>query len=154
MNNNYIDINYFCKQANSLKFINKNLKFGIAVNFLYISDFLKKSNFIVAAQNCSKYDEGSFTGETSAKMLSEIGVKITIVGHSERRQLFFETNEDINKKIHLLLKNKILPILCIGETLKQYKNNETKKVLTNQILKCLDKINDINLFPIIAYEPI
>ncbi len=109
----------------------------------------------IGAQNCHWENSGAFTGEISPSMLKEIGVNNVIIGHSERRMFFNETDESINKKIKSLIKNDMNAILCVGETLEQMKNNETLNVITNQIEKALNGVKKEDLKNImIAYEPI
>ena len=112
-------------------------------------------NLIVAAENCHWEDSGAFTGEVSVPMLEEIGIKYCIIGHSERRQMFGDTDETVNKKAKRLLKAGITPILCIGETEAQYDAGETERVIRDQLTgsladlcaKCVGSM-------VIAYEPI
>ena len=109
----------------------------------------------VGAQNVHFEDEGAYTGEISAKMLKEIGVDYCIVGHSERRQYFNETDEALSKKLPKLFENGIIPILCVGESLQQRQENIQQKVVKEQLekdLKNLTKDQVKNL--VIAYEPI
>ena len=114
---------------------------------------IKSEGLLIGAQDCSIYKEGSYTGENSAKMLKDIGCSFCIVGHSERRSLFNENNEIILQKTENCIREDLIPILCIGETLEQKKENLTKDILLNQINQCIpDKTNKNNL--IIAYEPI
>ena len=120
--------------------------------FPYIKD-LKSDNFFKGAQDCSIYSRGAYTGEISSKILKDLECQFCILGHSERRNLFNEKNEIISKKATNCLKEKIIPILCIGETLEQKKNHQTKEVLENQIKKCIP-IEANNKKLIIAYEPI
>ena len=111
-------------------------------------------NFIkVGAQNCSEEDKGAFTGEISASMLRERGVTHVIIGHSERRKLFNETNSIISKKVELVLKNELTPIVCIGETLSEKKANKTFQVLEKQIDGSITNLGSHMGF-IVAYEPI
>ena len=99
--------------------------------------------------------EGAYTGEISPIMLKELGCEYVILGHSERRQLFNEDDNLINKKIKAALQHNLKPILCIGETLKQRKNNKTFSIIKNQLKNCLKNISKNDLFKItIAYEPI
>lgn len=116
---------------------------------IYIPYFLKK-NFKVGIQNVC--NNGTYTGEISAKQAKSIGIFSAIVGHSERRINFNETNQIINSKIKECLKEKINVILCIGETIEEKNNNETIDVLKKQIKECLDDIEIKNV--VIAYEPI
>ena len=107
----------------------------------------------IGAQNCSEKDIGPFTGEISASMLQEKSVSHVLIGHSERRTLFKETNDVIFKKAEAAIKSKLIPIICIGETLSEKKSNETLKVLDSQINGSLAKINRFEQV-IVAYEPV
>ena len=116
---------------------------------------LKEMNMELGAQNVYFEDFGAFTGEISAPMLNDIGVDVCIVGHSERRAYFHETDEDINKKIKSLLKNKITPILCVGESLEIRNNKKEYSFVENQLKKDLYDIDSKDILNIIiAYEPI
>lgn len=108
-------------------------------------------NFTCGTQNISTHESGAYTGEISAKAAQNIGASCTLIGHSEVRQNFNETDEIINQKIKISLKNKLIPILCIGENLNQYQANQTKMVIKNQIEKAL---KDITEPVIISYEPL
>ena len=110
-------------------------------------------NLFSGAQDVSIYNEGAYTGELSAKMLIEDKIQFCLVGHSERRQFFNEKNEIVNLKSKNLIENKIIPIICIGETLEEKEKNLTKEVLIKQIE---ESVPDISNFEntIIAYEPI
>lgn len=113
------------------------------------------SNIIIGAQNCHWETSGAFTGEISLDMLKEIGVSSVIIGHSERRRYFNETDEIINKKIRLLVNNNMNIILCVGETLDEMKNHETISVISKQIKTALCGINKEEVSNIIiAYEPV
>ena len=120
-----------------------------------LKDATKGTNIKVGAQNMHYAENGAFTGEVSAPMLKELGMDYVIIGHSERRQYFNETNEACNKKVLKALEVGINPILCCGETLEQREANETKnicKVQVEEALKDVD-VNDISKV-VIAYEPI
>ena len=113
------------------------------------------SNLKISAQNCHFEDEGAYTGEISPKALDSIGVNYVIVGHSERREYFFETDEDINKKVHAIFRNNMVPIVCCGETLEQREAGETATWIKKQITHALKDLTGeqvANL--VIAYEPI
>ena len=115
--------------------------------------YLKTDKFYIGSQDCSSFKNGAYTGEVSSDILRDSGCKFSIIGHSERRSLFNETEDIISKKINNVINSNIIPIFCIGETLNQRKENLTKEILKDQILKSLPKnINQKNL--IIAYEPI
>ena len=116
-------------------------------------DIKLNSPFHLGAQNCHWEDSGAFTGEISIEMLAECCVEYIIVGHSERRQLFNENDNNINKKIKAILSSNLKPILCIGETLEHRKSGLTEKFLQNQLEKGLEGVDSIDDC-IIAYEPI
>lgn len=113
------------------------------------------SNIKVAAQNCHDQDSGAFTGEISARILAEMAVPYVIIGHSERRQYFAETDETVNKKVKAALSWGVKPIVCCGESLEQRESGETMSVLKRQIRAALAGLSLTNLaFVTIAYEPI
>ena len=100
-------------------------------------------------------DSGAFTGEVSAPMLKEIGVDYCVIGHSERRQYFAETDETVNKKIKQAFKYSIIPILCVGETLEQREEGKTNDIVKNQVVSDLAGLDeDLAAKMVIAYEPI
>lgn len=109
----------------------------------------------LGCQNLFWQNDGAFTGEISAPMIKDAGCRYAIIGHSERRIYLSESDDMINKKIIACLNNQITPIICIGETMKQRKNNQTLKVLKKQILLAFENISFNKLKNIIfAYEPI
>ena len=116
---------------------------------------VQNTNIKIGAQNMHWEEKGAYTGEISAQMLKSIGVEYVIIGHSERRQYFAETDETVNKKIKSALANDLKPIVCVGETLEQREQGVTEKIITTQVEKALDGISaeDLNKI-IIAYEPI
>jgi triosephosphate isomerase len=116
-----------------------------------VSAEIKKSNIMLGAQNMHYEASGAFTGEISAEMLKEVGCTYVIIGHSERRHIFMETNEMINKKVLQALKNRITPILCVGETLEQREAGNTKKVVEEQLREGLKGVKGKI---VIAYEPV
>lgn len=114
-----------------------------------------KGGLVVGAQNCFFEEKGAFTGEVSALMLKDLGVEYVILGHSERRKYFGETDEQINKKIKKALAAGLKIILCIGETAEQKENGEKIHILKSQLEKCLDKIIKDEMKSIaVAYEPV
>jgi triosephosphate isomerase len=124
----------------------KNPNVILLAPFPYII-FASCENFYLGAQNVSSFERGAFTGEVGADMLAEIGVKYCLVGHSERRQIFNETEEEISLKIKNLKKVGIKPILCIGETLEERKSNTFFEKLSKQMKIFEDSC-------LLAYEPV
>lgn len=109
----------------------------------------------IGAQNCHAETKGAFTGEVSARMLSEAGCTYVILGHSERRNIFDESNEFINRKIKAALDPGLKPILCIGETLEERELAQTYEVLLHQLTEGLSGIPSVHIGMItIAYEPV
>lgn len=115
----------------------------------------KGSKVSIGAQNMSDIDEGAFTGEVSARMLKDAGAKFVILGHSERRSHFGETDEHIHHKLKRAIAEKIPPILCIGEQKQDRDNGNSHKVLEKQLEGCLGKLSPAELKDlVIAYEPV
>ena len=113
------------------------------------------TNIKIGAQNMHFEESGAYTGEVSGKMLKSIGVEYVIIGHSERRQYFNETDETVNKKIKAAFANGLKPIVCVGETLEQREAGQTVEIITSQIEKALDGLTEEQVEnTIIAYEPI
>ena len=109
----------------------------------------------LAAQNVHFEDNGAFTGEISIPMLEQLHVKYVIIGHSERREMFNETNETVNKKVLRTLKSNIIPVVAYGETLEQFEEGVTKNVITTQIKEALKDVNPLDMEKVVlAYEPI
>lgn len=113
------------------------------------------TNIKVGAQNMHFEDNGAYTGEVSGPMLKVINVEYVLIGHSERRKNFSETDEIVNKKLKAALKNGLKPVICIGESLEQKENGKTLEVVTNQIELALNGLTEQQVEnTIIAYEPI
>lgn len=155
MNKNNAETKAFFEAVDAVA-ASENATYGIGCPFTDLRTAQDNAkNLIVAAENCHWEDSGAFTGEVSVPMLEEIGIKYCIIGHSERRQMFGDTDETVNKKAKRLLKAGITPILCIGETEAQYDAGETEKVICDQLTgsladlcaKCVGSM-------VIAYEPI
>ncbi|QJC35676.1 triose-phosphate isomerase [Enterobacteriaceae endosymbiont of Donacia sparganii] len=156
------DYNFINKNINLIKKkINNSLHFcdlSIAPPYVYlnyINNYLKNTSISLTAQNVDIHLKGSYTGEISINMLKDVGVKYVIIGHSERRIFHHENDNFISKKFILIKNNGLIPVLCIGETEEQKKQNQTEKICIQQINDIL-KISDINIFnkTIIAYEPV
>ena len=113
------------------------------------------TNIKIGAQNMHFEETGAYTGEVSGKMLKSIGVEYVIIGHSERREYFGETDETVNKKIKAALKNELKPIVCVGESLEQKEAGKTEEIITTQVEKAFKEISGEDAKKIIiAYEPI
>ncbi|MGQ9856889.1 MAG: triose-phosphate isomerase [Fervidobacterium sp.] len=120
-----------------------------------VQEVINSSNIKLAAQNMYFEDNGAFTGEVSPKMLKELGVEAVIIGHSERRKIFGETDELINKKVKKALKEGLTPIFCIGETLEEREKGLTFCVLEKQVREGLYGISAEEVKKVvIAYEPV
>ncbi len=116
---------------------------------------LEGSNIGLGAQNIHFEEEGAYTGEISAKMLASVGCRYVIVGHSERRQYFGETNELINKKARKALATGLIPIICVGESLAEREKDLTEKVISVQMKGVLKELSAADLEKsIVAYEPV
>ena len=131
---------------------------GIAAPALDLTTVLaaaKGSNLKVAAQNTYFEDAGAFTGENSPKVLSEMGLDYVVIGHSERRDYFHETDEDINKKAHAIFRNGLLPIICCGESLETYEAGKAVEFVGAQVSAALKGLTEEQVSSlVIAYEPI
>ena len=115
----------------------------------------QNTNIKIGAQNMHWEEKGAYTGEISGQMLKSIGVEYVIIGHSERRQYFAETDETVNKKVKSALANELKPIICVGETLEQREQGKAEEVITTQTVIALEEINKEQMANIVlAYEPI
>lgn len=130
----------------------------ICPTFICLSDVVKAclgTNIKVGAQNMYFEESGAYTGEVSPSMLEELGVSYVIIGHSERRQYFSETDQAVNKKIKKAFEHKLIPIVCCGETLCERESSITKEVLGRQIKLAFEGLHsELMENVIIAYEPI
>jgi triosephosphate isomerase len=125
------------------------------VNLTIANDALNDSSINLGGQNLYQEDEGAYTGEISAKMLKSVGCKYVILGHSERRQYFSESNETVNLKVKKTLENNLIPIVCVGETLAQREEGIHFNMIEEQITKCLKRFSPNEILKIvIAYEPV
>lgn len=125
------------------------------VNLALAKELLEGSGVKVGAQNCHDKVSGAYTGEVSPQFLQDLGINYVILGHSERREYFGETDEFINSKIKAVLSHNMVPILCCGETLEERENGEAKSKVKSQIEKDFEGLDSKDLENIvIAYEPI
>lgn len=134
----------------------KNVEVVICPPFVYLPDFQPPiPNFKLGSQDCFWREKGAFTGEISPKMLKDLGCRYVIVGHSERRKIFGETDEMIGEKVREVLKEKLLPIFCLGETKQERREGRTFKVLERQFRQGLKKAPKKEIEKIVfAYEPV
>jgi triosephosphate isomerase (TIM) len=147
---------------NALKPLTSNLKTNVGVivcppftSLAIAANLTKGSNISLGAQNMSEHDEGAYTGEVSWKMLKSVGCEYVILGHSERRQYFGESNELINAKAKKALANSLKPIICVGEKLDEREKGVTEQIISAQVKGCLAGISSDELKNvIIAYEPV
>ncbi|HQT43640.1 MAG TPA: triose-phosphate isomerase [Halothiobacillus sp.] len=131
---------------------------GVCPPFILIPQVIHQAahtNLAVGGQSCSEYVLGAYTGEVSADMLREVGCRYVLVGHSERRALFGETNEMVARKVNIALKSGLTPVLCVGETLEERQSGRMNDVVRGQIQAVLNVVG-IRSFErlVIAYEPI
>ena len=136
---------------------NPNIEVIICPPFTYLTQILelKTSIIKIGAQNISESQDGAFTGEISGSMLQDMNIDYVIIGHSERRQMFNDTNNIIAQKFELAHQNNLIPILCVGESLNERKTGQTLSVVESQIKSVIESTH-IELFTksIIAYEPV
>ena len=120
-----------------------------------VNDVLLETNLDLGGQNCHWEDSGAFTGEISAAMIKSAGAKYVIIGHSERRQFFYETNETVHKKIAAALRHHLTPIVCVGENLKEREENKTFSVIKNHCAGALTgfSVDEVQKM-VLAYEPV
>ena len=158
MNMTAAEAEVFCKELKDLYKKQGEVKTAICAPFVRLAElveYFKDSEIKVGAQNCHFEDSGAFTGEVSVPMLEELGIDYCIIGHSERREYFAETDETVNKKLLRLFDSTILPILCVGEKLEERDAGKEKEVVGAQIKKDLDGLTADNVKVLtIAYEPI
>ncbi|MDR2562493.1 MAG: triose-phosphate isomerase [Prevotellaceae bacterium] len=116
---------------------------------------LKTSSVALSAQNCATEDSGAYTGEVSAAMLASVGVQYCILGHSERREYYGETDETLNKKLAVCFKNNLIPIFCVGEKLDERESNRHFEVVKAQLENTLCKLSESDYEKVVvAYEPV
>jgi triosephosphate isomerase len=138
--------------------LNTQVQVGIAPPFTALSkvkEALVGSPIQLFAQNCHHEKQGAFTGEVSAPMLAEVGCDGVILGHSERRQYFAETDEGVNKKLKAAIEAGLHPIVCVGETLQERESNRTWEVVSRQVRGALAGISPAQIAALtLAYEPV
>ena len=158
MNTSSSEANLLVTELKSLVDDLKDVDIAVCPPYPYLAlvvDILKNSAIQVGAQNMYYEEKGAYTGEVAASMIQDMGCTTVILGHSERRQIFGETNQIIYKKIIQALDYGLFPIVCIGETLKQKEAGETEEVIKTQLNGCFSELSDPEMKKItIAYEPV
>jgi triosephosphate isomerase len=146
------------KVSNPLQKHPTSVEVAIAPPFtalLAVKKFIEKAHIALAAQNCHSEDNGAFTGEISPSMLHEIGCNWVIVGHSERRHIFCESDETIAQKVAAVIRHGMRPILCVGETIEERKAEQTSAVIARQLDSALKGVTEDAIDKVeIAYEPV
>ncbi|MBU0980593.1 MAG: triose-phosphate isomerase [Nanoarchaeota archaeon] len=154
------------KPPSKAKILTKALSFAVPedrevvicppfVSLDVVKKMLKGRKIKLGAQNMYFEESGAYTGEISALMLSEMGVSHVLVGHSERRAIFHETNKEINKKLKIALEYKFTPVFCVGESLEEREGHMTEKVIERQLREGLDGLKKSDVLKmVIAYEPV
>ena len=136
----------------------KDADIAVCPPFISLSsvyEVIMETNIKLGSQNVFWEEEGAYTGELSARMLKDCGVEYVIIGHSERRKYFSETDEGVNKKIKAALRCKLVPIVCIGETLEEREEAKTLKVIEGQLQGGFKNLNEEDILKlVIAYEPV
>ena len=136
----------------------KNAELAVCPPYIYLSHvqgLLQGSDVSLGAQDCSDQESGAYTGEVAAEMIKEFGCTYNIIGHSERRHIYGDSNETVATKFAHVIKNELTPILCVGETLQDREEGHTEVVIAKQINAVLDLFG-VKAFAkaIIAYEPV
>ena len=149
-------MNFINELGPNVKDVNSEIILCVPYTDLFYSLLsAQKTNIKIGAQNMHWEEKGAYTGEISADMLKCINVEYVIIGHSERRKFFNETDEIVNSKVKLAISKGLKPIICVGESLEEKNEGITKEVILNQVEKALKDINKDDIKNIIiAYEPI
>jgi triosephosphate isomerase (TIM) len=134
-----------------------NCAVGVAVPAVYLAQvqaLVQGSDVAVAAQDVSQHDKGAYTGETAASMLQDLGVRYTLVGHSERRQYHAESDAVVAAKAQAALAKGVTPIVCVGETLAEREAGQTEQVVKRQLAAVIHQVGHCISELVVAYEPV
>lgn len=143
------------KKVPTLKLSAEMAVFPSSLSFLAVQKELKGKKIVVGSQNVYWLDKGGYTGEVSAQMYKQVKASYALVGHSERRHLFHERNSEVRQKLDAILTADLKPVLCVGETLEERKDEEVEVVIEAQLRAALTDLSWNKKFPlIIAYEPV
>jgi triosephosphate isomerase len=159
MNLNYDEVGSLVDEILTLHSSDNNVEVILSPPFVYLDKVIRScanhDHVLVASQNCSEYNNGAYTGEVSASMLNSMGVNYVIIGHSERRSVFNESNENLNLKITKALQNNLKIIFCCGENIDQRESGEYLQVIRKQLEETILTLDQKSLSrTVIAYEPI
>lgn len=158
MNKTLSEAKSFAEEVKNLVLSKDKVESVICAPALFLQALVeatKNTQVEIGAQNVHFEESGAFTGEISPKALEDLGVQYVIIGHSERREMFNETDETVNKKTLAAFNYNLIPIVCCGETLEQRENGETNELVGNQVKKALAGLTDEQVKQtVIAYEPI
>ncbi|MDA9634822.1 triose-phosphate isomerase [bacterium] len=159
MNLNYDEVGSLVDEILTLHSSENNVEVILSPPFVYLDKVIRScanhDHVLVASQNCSEYNNGAYTGEVSASMLNSMGVNYVIIGHSERRSVFNESNENLNLKITKALQNNLKIIFCCGENIDQRESGEYLQVIRKQLEETILSLEQKSLSrTVIAYEPI
>ena len=159
MNLNYDEVSSLVDEILKLYSRDDNVEVILSPPFVYLDKVIRScanhDHVSIASQNCSEYNNGAYTGEVSARMLNSLGVNYVIIGHSERRSIFNESNENLNLKITQALQNNLKIIFCCGENIEQRESGEYLQVIRKQLEETILSLDQNSLSKIvIAYEPI
>ena len=156
MNKTIAETEAFLKEIDPYVAGIESCEYGICAPYTDLYVAVKGSkNLVIGAENCHYEESGAYTGEVSIPMLKEIGIASCVIGHSERRQMFGETDEAVNKKVKKLLENGIMPIMCCGETEAEFDAGKTEEKIRSQVSAGLAGLNGENVKKVVvAYEPI
>lgn len=157
MNKNYEEAVAFVKEVANQVPSSDKVESAICAPALYLRSLVEHQgeNLRIGAQNVHFEANGAFTGEIAPGMLKDLGVTYVVIGHSERREMFNETDETVNKKVHASFANGLTPIMCCGESLEQRQNGTTNQVVDVQVVRGLEGLSLEQVKnTVIAYEPI
>ncbi len=154
---NYSESIALAEAVKNIKFSN-NLEVAVfpsALAFFGVNQIFGESKISTGAQNIGWVEKGGYTGEVSSSMYKEVGATYALIGHSERRHLFGETNHEVRQKIESALSSDLIPVLCIGETETERERGKTIEVLEIQIQSALEGLDFLNMSELfVAYEPV
>ncbi len=159
MNVNFSDAeDLIVEIADQIEELSEKVEVIICPPYVYLemaTDIEQETNVMIGAQNISQFEAGAYTGEISAEMLESLNVRFCIIGHSERRKYFHETNEELAQKVNIAIKHKISPIFCIGETLEERTADKHFEIIEQQLNESLFHLSQDDFEQVlIAYEPV